>query len=78
MNEIITLKRQREIEQEKEIYNQGLQELDETIRTLFTQKVDALKMDLDDKIAVLGEIAMMMESQTNDDEIIDYINELDS
>lgn len=78
MNEIITLKRQREIEQETQIYNQGLQELDETIRQVFIQKVDALQMELDDKIAVLGEIAMMMEEQeVTNDEIIDYINELD-
>jgi hypothetical protein len=78
MKEIITLKRQNEIEQETQIYNQGLQELDETIRQVFIQKIDALQMELDDKIAVLGEIAMMMEGQeVTNDEIIDYINELD-
>ena len=45
---------------------------------VFIQKVDALQMELDDKIAVLGEIAMMMEEQeVTNDEIIDYINELD-
>lgn len=76
MNDIITHKRNKEIEQESEMYEEGLRDLNENIRERFVKKVESLKMSLDDKIAVLGEIVTMIDD-VEEEEIIDYINELE-
>lgn len=76
MNDIITQKRNKEIEQESEMYEEGLRDLNENIRERFVKKVESLKMSLDDKIAVLGEIVTMIDD-VEEEEIIDYINELE-
>jgi hypothetical protein len=61
MREIITLKRENEIAEEQEIYEEGLRELPTKIREKFIEMVDAAKMNLDDKIALLGEQLIMLD-----------------
>lgn len=73
MREIIRVKRRKEIEKEEELYEEGLRELSERIRARFIEKVDERNMSLDDKTALLGEIAMMVDD-TDEDEIIEYID----
>lgn len=74
MNDIIGLKRLTEIAEETRIFAEELSRLPDDIRKLFIEKTDS--MQLDDKIAILGEIAIMMEEEVHEDEIIEYINEL--
>ena len=73
MREIITMKREKEREQEEQIYKEGIEELPIRIREKFIKMVDTKKMELDDKIALLGEIQIMLEENTDEDEIVDYI-----
>jgi hypothetical protein len=61
MREIITLKRENEIAEEQEIYEEGLRELPTKIREKFIEMVDAAKMNLDDKIALLEEQLIMLD-----------------
>ena len=76
MNGIIGLKRLTEIAEETRIFAEELSRLPDDIRTRFTQKTDAMRLNLDDKIAILGDIAIMIEEDVREDEIIEYIDEL--
>ena len=74
MNEIIGHKRSTEIAEEIELFEEELHKLPEDIRERFTKKTES--MQLDDKIAVLGEIAIMMDENVSDEEINEYIDNL--
>jgi len=74
MNEIIGHKRSTEIAEEIELFEEELHKLPEDIRGRFTKKTES--MQLDDKIAVLGEIAIMMDENVSDEEINEYIDNL--
>jgi len=76
MNGIIGLKRLTEIAEETRLFAEELSQLPDDIRTRFTKKTDAMELSLDDKIAILGEIAIMMDEDVDKDEIIEYIDEL--
>lgn len=73
MREIIRQKRRKEIEQEEEQYEEGLRELSERVRARLKEKVEEREMSLDDRTALLVEIAMM-EDDADEDEIIEYID----
>jgi hypothetical protein len=74
MIEIIGLKRTNEIAEETMLYKESLSALPVHIRAIFTKKTES--MGLDDKIAVLGEIAIMLDENVPDEEINEYIDEL--
>ena len=74
MTGIIGLKRSTEIAEETRLFKESLSALPANVRKLFIKKTDA--MELDDKIAILGEIELMMEEDVPEAEIIEYINEL--
>jgi hypothetical protein len=76
MNDIIGLKRLTEIAEETRLFAEELRRLPGDIRKLFIEKTDAMKLILDDKIAILGEIAIMLDEDVRKDEIIEYIDEL--
>jgi len=76
MNGIIGLKRLTEIAEETRLFAEELSRLPDDIRKLFIEKTDAMELSLDDKIAILGEIAIMMEEDVDKNEIIEYIDEL--
>ena len=76
MNGIIGLKRLTEIAEETRLFAEELSRLPDDIRKLFIEKTDAMELNLDDKIAILGEIAIMIEEDVREDEIIEYIDEL--
>ena len=76
MNGIIGLKRLTEIAEETRLFTEELSQLPDDIRTRFTKKTDAMELSLDDKIAILGEIAIMLDEDVHKDEIIEYIDEL--
>ena len=57
-----------------ELFEEELHKLPEDIRARFTKNAES--MELDDKIAVLGEIAIMLDENVSDEEIIEYINDL--
>lgn len=78
MREIITLKREKEREQEEQIYKTGLGELPTRIRDKFIEMIDTETMELDDKIAILGEVQIMVEEEVDEDEIIEELNLLRS
>jgi len=74
MIDVIGLKRSNEIADEKRIFKDSLRALPERIRRHFVKKTEA--MQLDDKVAVLGEIELMMEEGVSEEEVAEYINEL--
>ena len=74
MNDIIGHKRSTEIAEEIKLFEEELHKLPEDIRARFTKKTES--MQLDDKIAVLGEIAIMMDEDVSHEEINEYIDEL--
>ena len=76
MNDIIGLKRATEIVEESRLFEEELEKLPDHIRPLFINKVESMNLGLDDKIAILGEIAIMMDEDVDDEEIIEYIDEL--
>ena len=76
MNDIIGLKRSTEIAEESRLFEEELEKLPGHIRPLFINKVESMNLGLDDKIAILGEIAIMMDEDVDEEEIIQYIHEL--
>ena len=71
MREIITLKREKECEQEEQIYKAGLDELPIRIRDKFIEMIDTDKMELDDKMALLSEVQIMVDEEVDEDEILE-------
>lgn len=76
MNDIIGLKRATEIAEETRLFEEELERLPDHIQPLFIKKAEAMNLSLDDKIAILGEIAIMMDEDVDEEEIIEYIHEL--
>ena len=76
MNDIIGLKRATEIAEESRLFEEELEKLPGHIRPLFINKVESMNLGLDDKIAILGEIAIMMDEDVAEEEIIEYIDAL--
>ena len=76
MTGIIGLKRSTEIAEETRLFKESLSALPANVRKLFIKKTDAMELMLDDKIAILGEIELMMEEDVPEAEIIEYINEI--
>ena len=74
MNGIIGLKRSTEIAEETTLFEEELRRLPDDIRTRFTKKTEL--MQLDDKIAILGQIAIMMDEDVSEDEIHEFIDEI--
>jgi len=74
MIDVIGLKRANEIADEKRIFKDSLRTLPESIRMVFVKKTEA--MQLDDKVAVLGEIELMMDEGVSEEEVAEYMNEL--
>jgi GNAT superfamily N-acetyltransferase len=74
MNCIIGLKRSTEIAEETTLFEEELRRLPDDIRTRFTKKTEL--MQLDDKIAILGQIAIMMDEDVSEDEIHEFIDEI--
>jgi hypothetical protein len=74
MIDIIGLKRANEIAEETRIFKDSLRALPDSIRRHFIKKTEA--MQLDDKVAILGEIELMMEGGVSEAEVVEYINEL--
>lgn len=74
MREIITLKREKEREQEEQLYKAGLEELPTRIRDKFIEMIDTETMELDDKIAILGEVQIMIEEEVDEDEILEGLH----
>ena len=72
MIEIIGLKRSNEIAEETMIFKESLRALPDHIRARFIEKTES--MQLDDKVAILGEIELMMEGGVSDSEIMEYID----
>jgi len=71
MREIITLKREKECEQEEQIYKAGLDELPIRISDKFIEMIDTDKMELDDKMALLAEVQIMVDEEVDEDEILE-------
>jgi hypothetical protein len=71
MREIITLKREKECEQEEQIYKAGLDELPIRIRDKLIEMIDTDKMELDDKMALLSEVQIMVDEEVDEDEILE-------
>ena len=76
MNDIIGLKRLTEIAEETRLFAEELSQLPDDIRKLFIEKTESMNLNLDDKIAILGEIALMLDEKVSEDDIHDYIDEL--
>lgn len=77
MREIITLKREKEREQEEQIYKERLEELPPRIRAKFIEMLDTeTMMDLDDKIALLWEVQIMVDEEVDEDEIIEELHSM--
>ena len=74
MMDVIGLKRANEIAEETSTFKDSLRLLPESIRRHFVKKTEA--MQLDDKVAILGEIELMMEGGVSEAEVVEYINEL--
>ena len=74
MIDVIGLKRANEIAEETIIFKDSLRALPESIRRHFIKNTEA--MQLDDKVAILGEIELMMEDGVSEEEVMEYINEL--
>jgi hypothetical protein len=74
MIDVIGLKRANEIADDKRIFKESLSGLPERIRRHFIKKTEA--MQLDDKVAILGEIELMMEEGVSEEKLVEYINEL--
>ena len=74
MIDIIGLKRANEIAEETRIFKESLRLLPESTRRHFIKKTEA--MQLDDKVAILGEIELMMEEGVSEADVVEYINEL--
>lgn len=74
MIDVIGLKRANEIADEKRIFKESLRALPENTRREFVKKTEA--MQLDDKVAILGEIELMMEGGVSEEEVAEYISEL--
>ena len=74
MIDVIGLKRTNEIAEETMIFKDSLRALPESIRRHFIKNTEA--MQLDDKVAILGEIELMMEGGVSEEEVMEYINEL--
>ena len=75
MIDVIGLKRANEIAEETIIFKDSLRALPESIRRHFIKNTEA--MQLDDKVAILGEIELMMEDGVSEEEVMEYINELE-
>ena len=71
---IIGLKRANEIAEETRFFKESLHSLPDHVRKLFIETTES--MQLDDKVAILGEIELMMEESVSDSEIMEYIDEL--
>lgn len=76
MNDVIGLKRATEIAEESRLFEEELEKLPDNIRPIFIKKAESMNLGLDDKIAILGEIAIMMDEYVAEEEIIDYIDAL--
>ena len=74
MFDVIGLKRSNEVAEETKIFNDSLRALSPDVRKVFIKKTEL--MQLDDKVAILGEIELMNEEGVSEDEIIEYINEM--
>jgi GNAT superfamily N-acetyltransferase len=74
MIDVIGLKRANEIAEETMIFKDSLRALPKSISRFFSEKTDS--MQLDDKVAILGEIELMMEGGVPEKEVMEYINEL--
>lgn len=74
MSDIIGLKRSTEIAEETTLFEEELRRLPDDIRARFTKKTEL--MQLDDKIAILGQIAIMMDEDVSEDEIHEFIDEI--
>ena len=74
MIDIIGLKRANEIAEETRLFKESLSALPTEVRKLFIEKTES--MQLDDKVAILGEIELMMEGDVAKDEIMTYIDDL--
>lgn len=72
--DIVQTKRSNEIAEETRLFDESLRTLPDGIRALFAQKTES--MQLDDKVAILGEIELMQDGRVPDDEIAEYLNEL--
>ena len=72
MIEIIRLKRSNEIAEETMIFKESLRALPDNIRARFIEKTES--MQLDDKVAILGEIELLMEEGVPEAELIEYID----
>jgi hypothetical protein len=73
MREIIKLKREKEREQEEQIYKDILDELPIRIRNKFIEMIDTDKMELDDKMALLAEVKIMVDEELDEDEILEWL-----
>ena len=71
---IIGLKRANEIAEETRFFKESLHALPDNVRKLFIEKTKS--MQLDDKVAILGEIELMMEEGVPESEIIEYIADI--
>lgn len=76
MRDVIGLKRSNEIADETKHFNESLRALSPEVRAVFIEKTESQSMQLDDKVAILGEIELMAEEGVSDVELIEYINEL--
>lgn len=74
MIDVIGLKRANEIAEETTNFKESLSALPENIRRVFSDKTDS--MHLDDKVAILDEIELMMEGGVPEEEVMEYINEI--
>ena len=74
MTDIIGLKRSTEIAEETTLFEEELRRLPDDIRARFTKKTEL--MQLDDKIAILGQIAIMMDEDVSEAEIHEFIDEI--
>jgi hypothetical protein len=72
MIEIIRLKRSNEIAEETMIFKESLRALPDNVRARFIEKTES--MQLDDKVAILGEIELLIEEGVPEAELIEYID----
>lgn len=71
MVDIIQTKRAAEVGEETRLFEASLRALPDNIRKLFIEKTDS--MQLDDKIAILGEIELMLEEGVSESEVIEFL-----
>ena len=74
MFDIIGLKRANEIAEETALFKDSLSTLPADVRKSFTEKTKS--MQLDDKVAILGEIELMMEEGVAEHDVMEYIDAL--